>query len=316
VAGSGLKAALLPGTSNRAPHYVPACAGIHSPYTAPMQKFLSALALLAVAVTARAQVNVEVLFDQEQFLRSESVPLRVKISNFSGQTLRLGDDPDWLGFVVTGEDGKALKQSSALPPVKPFTIESAKSIALRADLMPHFDLNAAGRYGVSVRMKLPQLESELTTEAKKFDVISGVKVWEKEVGVPGTTPPVVRKFALQQATFFKETRLYARVTDASESTVFSVVPLGAMPSASRPVAAVDNSSQMHALFQAGQRNFSYSIITPDGDQIIRQTYDITASRPHLKAESDGRIVVAGGARRVTLSDLPPPLQTNGVAKAK
>ena len=48
------------------------------------------------------------------------------------------------------------------------------------------------------------------------------------MGVPGTTPPVVRRFALQQATFLKQARLYARVTDANESTVLRVVPLGAL----------------------------------------------------------------------------------------
>jgi hypothetical protein len=131
----------------------------------------------------------------------------------------------------------------------------------------------------------------------------------------------VRKFALQQATFIKETRLYARVTDATESSVLRVVQLGKLPSASRPEAAVDSSSQMHVLFQAGQRNFTYAIITPEGDQIVRQTYDITATRPRLRTETDGRVVVHGGVRRILLSDLPPPppprpAQTNAVVDVK
>ena len=274
---------------------------------------------MALALASVAQVNVEVVFDQEQFLRSESLPVRVRISNFSGQALRLGDEPDWLSFTVNGEEGKALAKSGAIPLPKLFTIESAKTVSLRVDLMPYFELNEAGRYNVSVRVRVPQLEKELAAGPKRFDIISGAKLWEKEIGVPGVTPPVVRKYALQQATFLKQARLYVRVTDAGEATVFRVLQLGTLTSFSTPEATVDNVSQLHVLFQTAQRSFSYAIITPDGEQIIRQTYDIAdASRPRLRAEDDGRVIVNGGARRILLSDLPPPrvAQTNDVVERK
>ncbi len=272
-----------------------------------MRKFLFLLALLACAVASRAQVTVEVLFDQEQFLRSESLPLRVRISNFSGQTLRLGEELDWLAFTVSADDGKALARQGNIPLPKPFTLDSAKSVSLRADLMPYFALSEAGRYKVTVRMKIPQLQSEVTTDPKTFDIISGAKIWEQDVGVPGTSPLVVRKFALQQATFLKQARLYARITDAKETTLIRVVPLGPLTSFSKPEPVVDKSSQLHVLFQSGQRSFTYAIVTPDGEQIIRQTHDIAgSSRPNLRQEEDGRVVVHGGQRRLLLSDLPPP----------
>ena len=44
------------------------------------------LTLLALT-SARAQVSVEVVLDQEQFLPRESVPAAVRITNRSGQTL-------------------------------------------------------------------------------------------------------------------------------------------------------------------------------------------------------------------------------------
>ena len=284
-----------------------------------MQKIFSVLALLACsAATALAQVNVEVVFDQEQFLRSESVPLRVRISNFSGQTLRLGTEPDWLNFTVAGEDGKALARSGRVPLPKPFSLESAKTVSLTADLLPYYELSAAGHYKVSVQVRVPELAKEVAAKPQGFDIISGTKLWQKEVGVPGATPPVVRKYALQQATFLKQARLYVRVTDASEATVLRVILLGALTSFSTPETQVDRSSNLHVIFQNGQRSYSYSIITPDGEQIIRQSFDIVGrSRPRLRPEEDGRVTVLGGERRVALTDLPPPENsTNAVVRAQ
>jgi hypothetical protein len=267
--------------------------------------------LAALAPAARAQVTAEILFDQEQFLRSESLPIRLRINNLSGQPLKLGHEPEWLRFTVESREGRPLARSGEVPLPKPFTIESAKTVSLRADLMPYFNLSEPGHYSVKATMRIPQLEKELITDVKTFDIITGTTVREFEVGVPGTTPPVVRKFALQQATFLKQLRLYVRVTDAKESTVFRVLPLGTLTSFSQPEPVVDASSQLHVLFQNGPRSFLYSVITPDGDQIIRQTWDYTGdSRPRLRAENDGRVIVHGGARRILLSDLPPPRVAN------
>jgi hypothetical protein len=123
----------------------------------------------------------------------------------------------------------------------------------------------------------------------------------------------------QQATFLKQARLYVRVTDATEATVFRVMQLGVLTSFSTPEAVVDSTSQLHVLFQTSQRGFAYSIITPDGEQIIRQTYEIAGtSRPRLRAEDDGRVIVNGGVRRILLSDLPPPrvAQTNDLVEQR
>jgi hypothetical protein len=283
-----------------------------------MQSFLSASVLMAALVSvAHAQVTAEIVFDQEQFLRSESLPIRLRINNLSGQTLRLGNEPDWLSFTVESREGRPLKRTGEVPLPKPFSLESSKTISLRTDLMPHFNLSEPGHYSVKAKIKIAQLEKELTTTPKTFDIITGTKVWEREVGVPGTTPPEVRRFALQQATFLKQLRLYVRVTDAKESIVFRVLPLGTLTSFSQPEPIVDSSSQLHVLFQNGPRSFLYSVISPDGEQLIRQTWDYAGdSRPRLRAEDDGRVIVNGGVRRILLSDLPPPRVANSDDKSQ
>ncbi|HMJ92257.1 MAG TPA: hypothetical protein VK530_20715 [Candidatus Acidoferrum sp.] len=278
-----------------------------------MQKLLS-LALLATLVwTARAQVTVELVLDQEQFLRSESLPVRLRISNFSGQTLKMGADRGWLTFSIDNADNKALSRSGEIPMPKPFEIESSKTMSIRADLMPHFDLSKAGHYTVSARVSVPQLEKEIITDAKKFDIVTGTDLWKREFGVPGQTPPEVRQYVLQVANFLNKNKLYARITDASGEKVFRVFPLGLVMSFSSNTieAQVDGSSNLHVLFQNYKDTFVYSVIAPDGEQLIRQTHEFAGdSRPHLRIEDEGRIRVNGGQRRILLSDLPPPRVAN------
>ena len=55
--------------------------------------------------SASAQVTVDVVLDQEQFLPSETMPVAVRITNRSGQPLHLGADANWLTFSVESTGG-------------------------------------------------------------------------------------------------------------------------------------------------------------------------------------------------------------------
>jgi hypothetical protein len=96
------------------------------------------------------------------------------------------------------------------------------------------------------------------------------------------------------------------------------VPLGTLLSFSAPEPLIDKSSNLHVLFQHSAHSFLYSVVTPDGEQLIRHTYDYAGSRPRLRAEEDGRVAVYGGSRRILLSDLPPPrvAETNDTVGSK
>jgi len=259
----------------------------------------------------QAQVAVEVMFDQEQFLRDESLPAKVRITNRSGQTLRLGTQPDWLSFTVENRDGSVVSKLSEPPVQGEFSLESSLAAVRRVDLMPHFDLSQPGRYRVTAVVKIKQWNEDVSSKPAPFEIVRGTKIWEQEFGVPTTgAPPEVRKYALQQAHYLKRLLLYVRLTDETESHVFKVLPVGPLVSFSRPEVQLDKQSNLHLLFQTGARAFIYAMINPDGQILVRQTHDYARTRPRLTSQDDGQILVSGGARRISSSDLPVPSAGN------
>src|SRR5690606_24706043 len=90
------------------------------------------------------------------------------------------------------------------------------------------------------------------------------------------------------------------------SRIYRVVPLDRLLSFSHPVQQLDSLSQLHVLFQTGGSTYTYCVVNPDGQLVVRQRHEITpGSRPRLVKTVDGRIEVLGGRRVPTLSDVPP-----------
>lgn len=279
------------------------------------------LALLLVFVLAPlapvgAQVSVEVVLDQEHFLSGEQLTAAVRITNRSGRTLHLGGEDDWLTFALESRDGRGIVAKNSEPSVRgPFVLETTKVATRRVELLPHFDLAHAGRYTITASVQIKDWDQTLTTKPKSFDIINGAKLWSQDFGVPATeTPsgsPLVRKYTLEQANYLRtQLRLYFRLTDATGERVLKVFSLGPMVSFGIPEQQIDQASNLHVLYQNGARSFSYTVINPEGEIIVRETHDYLATRPKLQLVQNGRLTVVGGARRRTSEDVPGPIPTS------
>ncbi|MDB6016456.1 MAG: hypothetical protein JWR19_945 [Pedosphaera sp.] len=266
--------------------------------------------LLASLCGASAQVTVQVVTDQEQFLPGEALPVAVRIANRSGQTIHLGKDADWLTFSVESADGSVVLKTGEVPVIQEFDLDSSKTATKRVDIAPYFNISKYGRYTVTAVVNIKDWSAQVTSDPKNFDVVRGTKLWEQEFGLPRASAadheqPEVRKYILQQATYSKHMKLYLRLTDGPESQVFRIVPIGPMVSFSRPESQLDRLSNLHVIYQFGSRIFLYTKITPYGEVALRQTYDYGTSRPRLTVDNSGAVIVTGGMRHNTDSDIPP-----------
>ncbi|HXU75011.1 MAG TPA: hypothetical protein VN794_00510 [Methylomirabilota bacterium] len=268
------------------------------------------LVLAASIAPAFAQVTAEVRLDQDQFLVGESLPTTVRITNRSGQPLNLGAEEDWLTFAVESRDGFVVAKNAEAPVAGEFRLESSKAALKHVDLAPYFSLNVPGRYTVTANIKIKNWDRQVISSPTAFNVIQGAKFWEQEFGVPASRTngaPEVRHYVLQQANFARgRLRLYLRLTDETGAKTLRVQPIGPLVSFSRVEPQIDKLSNLHVLYADGPRSYSYSILSPDGDVIGRQSFEFVESRPRLAVSEEGNISVTGGVRRLTANDLPAP----------
>lgn len=269
--------------------------------------FITAVFGLALGISAFAQpVQIEVIADQKTFLPSESMVVGVRISNLSGQSLRLGLDNDWVTFTVQGQQQKSVMRLMEMPVAGAFTSEPATRSTVRFDLAPYFDLSRPGNYTVTATVRVPELDATFSSPPKKFDITRGTDLWEQEFGVPGSpeSGPIFRKYSLVQANHLGQLKLYVRVSEAN-GQVLKVYPLSPLVGASRPEHQIDRESNLHVLNQGGAKAFVYCVVSPDGELRVRQTYD-AVSRVRIAVDLEGKFGVIGGVRRVTANDIPAP----------
>jgi len=275
--------------------------------------------LMAAACSLRAQVTVDVSLDQDDFLPGEAMPMKVRITNRSGQTLQLGKDQDWLTFSIESKDGFVVVKAGEVPVEGEFTLETSKRAIKEVNLAPYFIFPSPGRYSVTASVMIKDWNQQISAAPKAFDIIQGAKLWEQEVGLPVSpdatnNTPELRKYSLYQANYLKRLMLYVQVTAAS-GKIYRVFPIGPMLSFGQPEPQVDKLSNLHVLYQDGPRSFNYTVIDSQGNVLLRQTFDM-APRPKLKVNAEGNIEVVGGARRVTSRDIPPPKPAENDAEIK
>jgi hypothetical protein len=273
------------------------------------------LAFTAFVFDVSAQIDVEVSLDQQQFLPGEAVPVSVRVINHSGQTLHLGDDQEWLSFLVESDDGTSVIKKSDPDVIGPFDLGSSEMATKHVDLSPYYLLTRNGRFKVTATVHIKSWNTDITSAPQQFDIIDGAELWSEDFGVPGSAmtnaPPRVRKYTLLEANYLRDQlRLYVQVSDQSNGSFVKVRAIGPMISFGQPEAQLDPASDLHVLYQNGASAFMYAVIDPDGNITQQEEYDYVNTRPRLHADDNGNISVLGGIRRVQLPDVKAPDQVS------
>ena len=282
-----------------------------------LKPFLKAGLACICAARVLAQVDVQVALPQELYLVGEPIEVALRIANFTGTKAVFGKQPDWLRFNVEASEGFVVNRVADGPDPGEFSLESSTRGTVRLDIQPTFDLTRPGRYRVSATVRAPS-GGEFTSPEATLEVVRGTKLWEKDFGVAveGSDVPVARKYLLSQVSLLHESRLYIRVTDASENGNLRTVPLGKTVSFNRAACSVDRQSRLHVLHQFDASNYRYHQVGPDGSLLARRTYTFDEKRPQLRMSETGEVAVVGGERKKLADDVPAEAKADERGGAK
>lgn len=267
---------------------------------------LIAGACLTAFLSAHAQVKVELLLDQKQYLLKESLPVGVRVVNHSGRTLTFSGT-NWLSFTVEDHDNFVVKQLQDSPPPQKMSVETSYMATQWIDVGRTFDFSENTSYRLRARVHIDEWNENIFSDPIEFEIVKGTMLWEQQIGIPRdpSQPPEIRKYIVQQANYLKDLQLYVRVTDATEKVVYAVIRLAPMVQISQPEAQIDTLNRLHVLTQIGMRQFMHFCIDPDGHLVLRNTYRVAGRRPKLEVTQDGGVYVNGGSRMLRKDDIPP-----------
>jgi len=258
-----------------------------------MIRFTVALAMLLLAISARAQIQVDLKFKRLQYIAYEPVLATMTITNLAGRDIELRDHKGqpWYGFEVTGGEGRNLPP---LPhPAEPaLRIAAGTTVTRKINLTPIFPISDLGVYHVRANVFFADLNKFFYARAKVFEVTNARPIWQRTVGDP--TAAGVRTFSLMSNRFPDHTSLYVRVEDKENNLVYATYSLGRMISFDEPHAEVDRENRLHVLHCSAPRIWSYSVINPDGHLLKHETYSQARTTPRLRRTNDARVAVSGG----------------------
>jgi hypothetical protein len=262
-----------------------------------MKQFL-VLAFLALASTARAQIQVDLKFKRLQYISYEPVIATLAITNLAGRDIELhdADGQHWFGFEITASEGRTVPPVTVDTPEPPLRIEAGKTVTRRINLTPIYPVHDYGTYRARANVYFADLSKFYYSQPKIFEVTDARPIWQKTVGVPQNVPGAggIRNFSLLTNRFPDHTSLYVRVEDKNSGAVYSTYSLGRIIAFDEPHAEIDRDNRLHVLHCAAPRTWSYSQVGLNGELLAHSTYLETKTQPRLQRSSSGAVAVVGG----------------------
>lgn len=263
-------------------------------------------ALLVVAGTAQAQIQVQLSFKRLQYIAHEPILATVTIANNSGRDIDLHDESGqhWFGFEVNAGEGQLLaplRQETAEPALH---IEAGKTVTRKINLTSRYPVHDFGAYHVRANVFFPDLNKFFYSTTKVFQVGDARPIWQKTVGVPEGMPGAgeVRTYSLLSNRLLDHTALYVRVENKEKGAVYATYSLGRVIDNGEPQAEIDRANQLHVLHCAAPRSWAYSHVGVNGELLAHSTFLETKTRPRLRHTPDGSIAVNGGMLDVPVAE--------------
>ena len=255
------------------------------------------LGLGLMAGSATGQIQVDLKFPRLQYIAYEPVVADVTITNLTGRDIDLRDSNNqaWFGFEVNGNEGQSIPQISKVA-AGPLRVATGQKVTRKINLTPIYGVHDFGTYRVRAHIYFGDLNKFFYSTTRVVEVTDARPIWQKTVGVPQDRNDSgnARTYSLMTNRFPDHTSLYVRVEDKDSGMVYATYSLGQIIAFDHPQTEFDRSNQLHVLYCATPRMWSYARVGLNGELVSRSSFAETKSRPRLVHSNDGVIKVAGG----------------------
>jgi hypothetical protein len=230
--------------------------------------FLVYVGLATSSLCANGQLAVQLSMQRDTFLLYESIPVTVSIRNFSGRSIKLGDQEGrpWLDFVISDGNGRLMGAVGKPRVDEILTIATGQTATRTVDLLPLYELRERGTYQVQAVASRDGMK--VASQGVRFTIERGRELWSETAGLPpgDAQDENYRTYSLQIRRDKHYDMMYVCVEDRAHSVIYGAVPLGVYVALDQPKIQIDKNGHLHTLFRSGPQSFHYAHIDPGQDR--------------------------------------------------
>ncbi len=250
--------------------------------------------MLALAPVCHAQISVNMEIPRRLYMVYEPLIVKVTITNLSGDRIMLRDTEaqQWMSFEINRTDGMSVQPISHEYKLEPLVLDVGETAQRSVNLTPLYSMREFGTYRLRLNIHSEEMDRYFHSAVRQVDITEGRKMYEQIVGVPGGGGN--RKVTLLSHRHPKGNRLYIRIMDEDEGTVYANTQIGRLLTFGDPRIEFDITNDVHILHMTSPRTFIYTYMSLNGEVLSRATYRSTERHPRLGRNASGMVEVRGG----------------------
>lgn len=275
------------------------------------------LLFLFAALPLRAQLNVTLEIERQNYVAWEPLIAKVTVTNTSGKDIVLGgpNNAPWLNFIITGDGGRPVTALVELD-ADAMMCRQGQSFQRSFNLPRHYHLTQPGAFVVKASAYFADLQRWVQSRPLRVTITQLARPkWEQSFALPPGHRMAGKYRRYQIFTYHDVDRsyLYVRLLDESTGMFIATYRLTSIVPDQDAQPALDASMGLHVLCLAGHQTWAYHTIDADGKVTHQEFLRSTNGIPKLITQPSGKVYVAGGE---SYDPLKPAAAATGTDKIR
>jgi len=254
----------------------------------------SALAFIAGAPLASAQLEVSLSFEKDNYVSLENIEATVTVKNTVGKDVVLGGPAgtSWVNFQINDTAGVPVTTIRPIP-VAPMVLRNGETLQRKFQIDRYFYLSESGSYVIRAAAYFPELEKNNLSRPRRINIQQPRPArWQEVFAVPGQ--PGYRRFQIFTANDTTKSYVYLSMVDESTKMVMSRTALGSVMLEKEVQPALDSQKHLHLIYMSTPLLYVYQQIDPGGRITDLKYYLASKGAPKLLKNDNGSVAIQGG----------------------